>query len=1144
MCQAYADFFRVHIHLYTLIGQGNRRITYIPAQFAERGRHVHLVVDQEHCFSITHVRHFMAKTSSSMQMSLHNYCDICTYTTCDSVNAAKMREHFTKCLTSNKECRNCTLVQFEENSVVTPKPFAREKWIRCEECGTDKFGDKRSVACTQNDHTCIKHIRIKCNVCKMYMTDESVRAGEREASTHKCYILPPMIKDSIPNDKLYVYDIEAMQFQVGELIQGNRLTPLNAYQHQCNLVCLRPMYETHDEEPLVRAAQRLTFEDIDVFCDHIFNSPEFEGAVIIAHNGGGYDHQYVLQYCEKRSIPHRTTPHPASKHRFLCLEMTAANGTSRKFIDSMAFITGSLRKIGQDFGLPISKGDFPHNFSRPGNQNYIGSIPPLHTPEDYFCLNSKRSQEEIDEMMEWHARESTIHCTCGEACVPALEQCGACLKRLWVFRDKLVEYCWLDVDVLAEVCKQYREVILTPSPPEEAEEGWNYPGLDPFSMLTMSQIGITAFMNGHLDNRMLFNSQFSEREGYNPKSNQWLYDIWKRRYHKQRRIIYKGTSLKEWYCMETESYYPGYCPETNTIFIFYDCAYHNCKYCYHECDRSTVMEKLRMRDRTVLQVHYQIEEIWEHEFDHYYEEVNRGVNERKIMEDRSFFYGGRTEVFSPYMAETEEYQIKYMDVTSLYPTVCAGGGGVDDQGVSKPCFDLPIDEPKVIHMPDLHRCSPFAANPYWGFVYCRVIPNKKCLLGLLPGRDAETGRLQFTLHDQEGCWHTEELYLAMRNGYIVQEIYQVFHWDEDARSNTYMKGYVAFFLRMKQEADGWKKAGGTSENPTEDEKTRLIENLFVQNGNIARMRREKVLKSPVKRQIAKLFLNSIWGKYAQKKQDDYFITINGYQQYMQFINHPIVDRERIWFRHVKENMFKVRYHRLTGRQTPNAKYNIFLAASVTAHARCYLHGKMLHIGPEKMGYGDTDSIIFLDSKDPAKSFKPGVGLGKWTDEYPNKVIQKLYALAPKSYNLEFQGGGNSLKSKGISLTLQNQNKVHHRLLGSMLESVFMTGKEEPMPQVFLNHMNITANSHYAALPYATLMTINSEKIMRPVLTKRQIVHYTREDRAYLPLEQAVNRLYTVPLGFFRDEGEIQERILKGYRENKEGVVDCASEVEL
>jgi hypothetical protein len=1095
-----------------------------------------MVLDEEHCFSITHVRHFMAKTSSSMQMSLHNFCDICTYTTCDSVNRAKMNEHFTKCLETNACCRNSTLVQFEENTVVTPKPFSREKWIHCEECGTDKFGDKRSQACTQNDHTITKYTRIKCNVCKFYVEDD------REASTHLCFISPPKIKDAIPNSKLYVYDIEAMQFEVGELIQGNRATALNAYQHECNLVCLRPMYQDLENPNPQQDPSRITFDDIDVFCDHIFNSDEFEDAVIIAHNGGGYDHQYVLQYCEKRAIPHRTTPHPASKHRFLCLEMTAANGTSRKFIDSMAFITGSLRKIGQDFGLPISKGDFPHNFSRPHNQQYVGSIPPLHTPEDYFCLNSKRSQEEIDEMIEWHARESTIYCTCGENCIQALEQCGACLKRLWVFRDKLVEYCWLDVDVLAEVCKQYREVILTPSPPEEAEEGWNYPGLDPFSMLTMSQIGITAFMNGHVEDRLLFNSQFSDRAGYNCKSNEWLYDIWNRRYNRENKVIYKGTSLKEWYCMETESYYPGYCPETNTIFIFHDCAHQKCRECYHETDESKVMERRRMRDRTVLQVHYRIEEIWEHEFDHWFVYPgDAGINHRKIMEDRSFFYGGRTEVFSPYMTETEEFDIKYMDVTSLYPTVCAGGGGVDDHGQTDISFDLPVDEPIVIHMPDLARCSPYADNPYWGFVYCKVIPNKACLLGLLPGRDAETGRLQFTLADQEGCWHTEELYLAIRNGYVVAEIYQVFHWVKEARSNTYMRGYVAFFLRMKQEADGWKKAGGTSENPTEEEKVLLIENLFKQNGNIARMRSEKVFKSPVKRQIAKLFLNSLWGKYAQKKQDDYFITINGYQQYMQFINHPIVDREHIWFRHVKENMFKVRYHRLTGSQTPNAKYNIFLAASVTAHARCYLHRNMLKIGPEKMGYADTDSIIFFNHKDPAKTFVPGVGLGKWTDEYPNKIIKKLYALAPKSYNLEFDDGGHALKSKGISLTLQNQNLVHHRLLGQMLESVFMVGKQE-MPQVYLKHMNITANSHYASLPYATLMTINSEKIMRPVLTKRQIVHYDREDRQYEDLEQAVKRLYTVPIGFFRQEQDIAELIRRKTIANPEGVV-CCNEIE-
>lgn len=1105
--QAYANFFRVHIHTYTLIGQGVRNKTYFPLTFADKGRHVHMVIDNEHCYPITHVRHFMAKTSGSGSMSVHNFCDYCTYTTNDSINRETMMKHICKCIEKNQECKNYCIEEFERNMTVnTYEAFHKEEWKQCLTCGFN--GRKRPAGC--REHHIQYYQKFICSCCK----DEVEPA---DIGTHLCYIPIPKIKDKIEDSDLWVYDIEAMQFSVGALIQGDRETPLNAFQHQCNLVCLKRMYSDNEQ---------YEFETIESFCDFIMTSDIFDNAVIIAHNGGGYDHQYVLRYCEARSITHSTVPHPASKHRFLSLEVITHLGKVRKFIDSMAFITGSLRKIGQDFGLTISKGDFPHNFSRPENQDYEGRIPPIDSVEDYFCINSKRCIEEVEEMKAWHALESTKHCTCPvsiEYDNPLFLRCGGCNKDLWVFQDKLREYCWLDVDVLAEVCKKYRLVMLTPSPPEEAEEGWNYPGLDPFALLTMSQIGITAFMNGHMEPTPLFNSQFSERAGYNSKSNQWIYDLSQRL--PENTFIYKGNSLREWYCLETQSYYPGYCPETKTVYLFHDCHHQSCQMCFEVTDESKKKENKRLSDYFQLSVHYRVVEIWEHEFD----ALTHQVENRRIMEDRSFFYGGRTEVFSPYMASTPDQEVKYYDVTSLYPTVCAGGGNEEGER----SFDLPTGDPIITHNPPIGTLKDI-----WGFVCVDVIPNKLDLLGLLPGRDEETKRLQFTLYDQTGCWHTEELNLAVENGYVVTKIHQSFHWPEDRRSNKFMRGYVAFFLRMKQEADGWKKAGASSEEPSDEEKDIVINSLWISNGRIARMRKDLVQKNPVKRQIAKLFLNSLWGKYAQMKQDDFFLTVNGYQQYISLINHPHVCKENMTFRHVKDNVFKVRYQKTTGFQTPNMRYNIFLAASVTAHARCYLHRKMLAIGPKNIGYCDTDSLITLTPREGPDRLVAGVGLGKWTDEYPDKQIECVFALAPKSYNIFFYGGYNTLKSKGVSLTLANQAKVHFELMESMLESTFFVGKGD-MPKVSLDHMNINSNSHYTQIPYATLMTTYSEKIMRPVLTKRDIVFYDREDRKYPELAQRFERLYTIPKGFKGSSEEVSAYIRRCFSQDFGAVVDCA-----
>ena len=57
----------------------------------------------------------------------------------------------------------------------------------------------------------------------------------------------------------------------------------------------------------------------------------------------------------------------------------------------------------------------------------------------------------------------------------------------------------------------------------------------------------------------------------------------------------------------------------------------------------------------------------------------------------------------------------------------------------------------------------------------------------------------------------------MSQGYEVLDIYEILDFDHLNRSCNYMKGYMSFFLRMKQESEGWKKANALSETPSSDE---------------------------------------------------------------------------------------------------------------------------------------------------------------------------------------------------------------------------------------------------------------------------------------------------------------------------------------
>ena len=229
--------------------------------------------------------------------------------------------------------------------------------------------------------------------------------------------------------------------------------------------------------------------------------------------------------------------------------------------------------------------------------------------------------------------------------------------------------------------------------------------------------------------------------------------------------------------------------------------------------------------------------------------------------------------------------------------------------------------------------------------------------------------------------------------------------------------------------------GASCDEPSEEEKQEVSDRLFVANGGIARIRPELVRKDAVNRQLAKLYLNSLWGKkpavsashdlrpslfntlylgkFCQKPHTDNYTTIHGYAEFAALWNDPNLNRKKISFRYISSGTWKVKYHTFGDFAKANPKYNIYLSSKVTEVARCHLHRQMLRIGQDRIIYCDTDSIIFLWPKDHPKLDR--FGLGQWVDELPGEIIKKVHALAPKFYHLELASEETMLKSKGIQV---------------------------------------------------------------------------------------------------------------------------------
>ena len=158
---------------------------------------------------------------------------------------------------------------------------------------------------------------------------------------------------------------------------------------------------------------------------------------------------------------------------------------------------------------------------------------------------------------------------------------------------------------------------------------------------------------------------------------------------------------------------------------------------------------------------------------------------------------------------------------------------------------------------------------YFGLIKCTILPPRGLYHPVLPYRTQ--GKLMFPLcktcadtcnqtpctHSDceraiQGTWCSVELEKALEKGYRILQIHEVWHFPET--SDELFKEYVDTFLKIKQEASGYPK-----ECVTEEQKQRYVDEYYEVMG--IRLDPNKIEYNPGLRALAKLMLNSFWGKY-------------------------------------------------------------------------------------------------------------------------------------------------------------------------------------------------------------------------------------------------------------------------------------------
>ena len=782
----------------------------------------------------------------------------------------------------------------------------------------------------------------------------------------------------------------------------------------------------------------------------------------VCHNMKGYDGYFLLEYLIDQSMRPDKIIYNGSKIMY----MTVEKDLHIKVIDSLNFLPMKLSKLPKAFGLKeLKKGWFPHFFNTRENQEYLGPYP---DPKYYGC--NFMGNEEREECLAW---------------LKSQENC------VFDFKKEMLDYCRSDVDILRQACLKFRELLMSATGDCVMDQGgkpqWTG-AVDPFDSVTIASVCMNVYRTKFLeeewrvklaedtnwltakykDGRMkvlrgdrwvsedevvIGEKEFVrspiakippggyKTDQYSKSSIQYLEWVSRRDNIKIRHALNGG----EIRLPGTRYRLDGYAYETNTAFEYQGCVYHGCPRCFPE-DREETKHPLTQQSMSELYAltmkkKSYIESLgmkylcmWEHEFRETYRNdpelrhylQNLDITDR--LDPRESFFGGRTNASQLYYRTKEDEKIEYVDFTSLYPWV------------NKTC-KYPVGHPEVI-------TSDFKEiDQYFGIAKVRILPPRGLYHPVLPYKS--NGKLKFPLcktcaekespslcgcsdkdRTMTGTWCTPELQTAIRLGYRVLKIYEVYHWkdttqyDAETKEGGLFASYINTFLKYKQEASGppnWIK--------TPEDAKEYIDRYFEKEG--VSLDGEKIEKNPGMRALAKLCLNSFWGKFGQRlnlKQSQFFHETE-VDAFFLVLSDPTKHVQD--FHIVANDTIQVEWTYKKDCQPEDNKTNIYLATFTTCWARLKLYSILEKIDRNVLYY-DTDSVIYV-----SKTGENDVPLGDYLGELTNELetgehIIEFVSGGPKNYAYKTNKGNETCKVRGFTLNFTNSQLINFESVKTLL----------------------------------------------------------------------------------------------------------------
>jgi hypothetical protein len=219
--------------------------------------------------------------------------------------------------------------------------------------------------------------------------------------------------------------------------------------------------------------------------------------------------------------------------------------------------------------------------------------------------------------------------------------------------------------------------------------------------------------------------------------------------------------------------------------------------------------------------------------------------------------------------------------------------------------------------------------------------------------------------------------------------YQVTRYDPQTGDGGLFAQYINTFLKLKAEASGYPN---WMQCPADED--RYISEFQSIEGIL--LERDSIGPNPTKRGLAKLCLNSMWGKLTERNNRTRMKMITGTQELYKFLATPGFEVAALVF--TSDEVVCASWRYIAYEKLPNLPHtNEVIGVYVTAGARIHLYSYLARLKHVAL-YCDTDSVIYIQPDDQPALIETGDCLGAKKSELKQGFhIDEFVSGGPKNY---------------------------------------------------------------------------------------------------------------------------------------------------